>query len=361
MKPLTFSLVYLLILLPIINSGAQDNSTALMMSKGSLEEAGINKDSIAHLLDDISNIAQHDFRGLVVIKDNKIVIEEYYNTFWRNSILDIRSAGKSVTALLLGVAIKDGLVKSLDQDLYSFFPKNKYPTITEDYKNINLRHLLNMSSGLDADSDDSHTKGNASNWIAKDNWKDYILSIPLTAKPGSKWVYADINPLLIAAVIEEKSGMSLRDYANEKLFAPLGIEQFYWYTNRSNQTGAAGNLYISTLDFAKLGMLVANEGSWNNEQLIDFKYMQNLITSEFFNISENNPYADAYGMLWYKSHRTFGHKKIDYLFASGNGGNHLIVIPSENMIIALTSSAYGQVYAHKRAYNIMSRVLAAVE
>ncbi len=95
------------------------------------------KDSINALTDTISKFKQRDFRGLIVIKDNKIVLENYYNTFWRNHIHDIRSAGKSITALLLGVAIKDGWVKNLEQDVYSFFSKEKYPTIHEDYKKVN--------------------------------------------------------------------------------------------------------------------------------------------------------------------------------------------------------------------------------
>ena len=326
----------------------------------SLEDSGFNKDSIRNLLRTINNTPPNDFRGLVVIKNNQIVIEEYFNTFWRNSIEDIRSAGKSVTAMLLGIALREGLVQSLEQDVYSFFPKSKYPSVNEDYKKIKLRHLLDMSSGLDADTDRPQTTGHAINWIAKADWKDYLLNVPLTDKPGNNWVYADINPLLISAVIEERSGMSLKDYAREKLFDPLGIQQFYWYTNAAHQTGAAGNLYLSTMDFAKLGVLVVNEGRWKNTQIIDPDYIRTF-SDETFNLSANNPYADAYGMLWYKSHRTFAGKKVDYLFASGNGGNHLIVIPGEEMVIALTSSAYGQRYAHQRSYNIMSKILASLK
>jgi CubicO group peptidase (beta-lactamase class C family) len=327
----------------------------------SLEDSGFNKDSIKNLLTFINNTPPNDFRGLVVIKNNRIVIEEYFNTFWRNSIHDIRSAGKSVTAVLLGIALKDGFVKNLEQDVYSFFPKTKYPSVHEDYKKIKLRHLLDMSSGLDGDADKPAAIGHPVNWIARDDWKDYLLNVPLIFKPGEKWVYADINPLLISAVIEEATGMSLSDYARKKLFGPLGIEQFYWYTNAANQTGAAGNLYLSTLDFAKLGVLVVNEGKWKDTQIMDPDYTKQLVTSKNFDLSKDNPYSDAYGMLWYKSHRVFNGKKIDYLFASGNGGNHLIIIPEKEMVIALTSSAYGQGYGHRRSYKIMSKILSSLE
>ena len=226
----------------------------------SLADAGFNGDAIDSLYTFIDNTEHRDFRGLVVIKDNQLVIEWYFNTFWRNHIHDIRSAGKSFTSLLLGVAIKDGLVEHLDQDVHSFFSKEKYRELHEDYKKVKIKHLLDMASGLDADSEDGETPGNAGQWMAREEWTQYLLGIPLAEEPGTRWVYADINAALIGAIIEEQSGMSLKDYAAEKVFETLGIKEYYWYTNAANQTAAAGNLYISTLDFAKLGVLVAADG-----------------------------------------------------------------------------------------------------
>ncbi|MBN8785084.1 MAG: serine hydrolase [Terrimonas ferruginea] len=324
------------------------------------QDAGFNKDSIQALNDTLSKFRQRDFLGLVVIKDNKIVLENYYNTFWRNHIHDIRSAGKSITALLLGVAIQEGLVKNVEQDVYSLFPKEKYPFMHEDYKRVKLIHLLNMVSGLDADSDKPERPGSEGNWMARDEWLDYLLRVPLARTPGKKWVYADINAVLIGAIIEEKSGMSLKEFARQKVFDPLEIKEFYWYTNAANQTGGAGNLYLSTLDFAKLGVLVVNKGKWGNKQLADDAYMNRLLNENSPAIGDYNPLADGYGMLWYRSKRKFGTREVSYLWASGNGGNHLVVVPEEKMIIAMTSNAYGSWYAHTRAYFILTKLFNAL-
>ncbi len=83
----------------------------------------------------------------------------------------------------------------------------------------------------------------------------------------------------------------------QRVFDPLEIKEFYWYTNAANQTGAAGNLYISTLDFAKLGLLVANKGKWGNKQLADEDYMNRLLSEHSSAIGDYNPFADGYGML----------------------------------------------------------------
>ncbi len=340
-----------------INGKAQSPS----LPSTTLEEAGFNRDSIETLINLINETPHKDFRGLVVIKENKLVIEEHFNTYMWNTIHDIRSAGKSVTALLLGVALQDGLIESLDQSVYSLFSEAKNPSINEDYKKIKLQHLLNMSSGLDADSDDWRTPGQSSNWIALDDWKEYVLNIPLKSKPGENFVYADIHPLLIGLAIEEASGMSLNDYAQEKLFGPLGINQVYWFTNAANQTGAAGNLYLTTLDFAKLGLLITNGGKWNDQQIISANYIESLINTREPLPESWSRFADSYGMFWYKSTKTFAGKKLDYLFGSGFGGNHLIVIPEEQLVIAVTSSAYGAPYSHGRSFAITYKVLNALE
>ena len=326
----------------------------------SLKEAGFNRDSIQKLIDEISVTPQRNFRGLVVIKDNQIAIEEYFCGYDKGNILDIRSAAKSVTTLLLGIAIKDGLIDSLDQSIYSLFSKDNERVI-EDYKSITLRNVLDMSSGLDANSDDWNSYAPAGKWIEKDDWKEFLLNVPKKSNPGENFVYADIHPVLIGLAIEEASGMSLKDYAQKKLFGPLGITQFYWFTNASNQTGAAGNLYVSTLDFAKFGVLVANEGKWGDEQIIPADYVESIINSKNPAIGDWFFLAQTYGMFWYKATRKFAGKEREYLFASGNGGNQLIVLPEENIVIALGSGAYGQGYAHLRSYTFMKKVLEALE
>lgn len=325
------------------------------------EEAGFNQDSLDAMDQFIYTSEQGGFIGLVVIKDNELAIEYYYNTFWRNHINDIRSAGKSITSLLLGVAMKEGLVQDLEQDVYSFFPKEKYPMMLDDFKKIKIKHLLDMRSGLDADSDSTETPGQAIHWGGKDEWVSYILTVPLANTPGDKFVYADINAALIGAIIEETSGMSLRDFAKEKVFDPLGIKEFYWYTNPANQTVAAGTLYLSILDFAKLGTLVLNEGKWGDEQIVQANYVKKLLAHKEVDLSDWWNLSDNYGMLWYKNQRTFNGKKYDYLWAAGRGGNQLVVIPEENIVVALTSNAYGPRYGHYRAYEVLGKVLGALE
>lgn len=329
-----------------------------MLPKAGLSSVGMRPDTIARLIDLIRSTPPRDFRALVVIKDNKLVVEEYFNTYWRETIHDIRSAGKGITALLLGIAIDEGLVKSTEQSIYDFFPAKKFETPDAAHKNIRIRHLLNMSSGLYVDDNDDNAPGNTVNWLLKDNWVNFATSVPMAFTPGEKYVYADICPMLIGAIIEQTSGKKLSDFAKQNLFEPLGIREFYWYTAPNASTGPMGNLYLSAVDFAKIGQVVAGKGEWQGKRIVSASWIKE-ISAVNFDISNEGPFAQGYGTFWFKSTKKVNGKRYECLFASGNGGNLLFVVPSENLVVSLLSSAYGG--GHKRSHNIFEAVLRALE
>ena len=235
--------LFALVIVTTIQCRAQGSSNKLKpaipeLPVAELSTVGMNKDSVAKLIQLIRSTPPADFRGLVVIKDNKLVVEEYFHTYWRETINDIRSAGKGITALLLGIAIDKGLVKSTEQSIYDFFPRPKFITPANDqHLEIKIKHLLMMSSGLAADDDDSNSPGNTANWLNESNWVNFAIALPMIFKPGEKYVYNDVCPMLIGAIIEEASGKKLADFAKENLFTPLNIREVYWYTAPNGRTG----------------------------------------------------------------------------------------------------------------------------
>lgn len=327
------------------------------LPRADLTSVGMNQDTIAKMIQLINSNPPNDFRGVVVIKDNKLVVEEYFNTYWRETIHDVRSAGKSVTSLLLGIAIDKGLVKSVEQSIYDLLPSPKFTRPAKDeHRDIKVKHLLTMSSGLSADANDDNSPGGTGNWLTKDNWVDFAISLPMIFTPGQKYVYNDVCPMLIGAIIEETSGKKLSEFAKENLFTPLGIREFYWYTASNGRTGPMGNLYLSTLDFAKLGQLVINKGQWQGKKIVSSSWIDE-ISRKRFDISKDDPIAQAYGYFWFVTTKEVNGKKYDCVYASGNGGNLLFTVPGENLVVSLTSSAYGQGYGHRRSHNIFMYVL----
>ena len=217
-----------------------------------------------------------------------------------------------------------------------------------------------MSSGLNADGNDEKSPGNTGNWLTSDNWVNFAISLPMIFPPGQKYVYNDVCPMLVGAIIEEASGKKLSDFAKENLFAPLGIRETYWYTASNGRTGPMGNLYISTLDFAKLGQLIINKGQWQGKKIISPTWISE-ISRKRFDISKEDPFASSYGYFWFAATKEVHGKKYDCVYASGNGGNLLFVVPSESLVVSLTSSAYGQGYGHTRSHNIFEYVLKSLD
>lgn len=335
-------------------------SPLLELPAQSPKDAGLDPDTLQAMLSLVRITPPADFRGLVVIKGGRLVVEEYFHTYWRETIHDVRSAGKSITALLLGIAIDKRLIASEEQRLSEFFPGMRPGGASADaFADITLRHLLTMSSGIDADDADDRSPGQTSRWLNREDWVRYALALPMRSTPGEKWVYTDISPMLIGAVIEKVSGMRLADFAREHLFTPLGIREYYWYTGRGGRTGPMGNLYLSTLDFAKLGQLMLRNGQWQGRQVVSTRWTRAL-SAQRFDISGTNPFATGYGYMWYQGVRVVNGHKYEYHFASGNGGNVLIVLPELDMVVALTSSAYGQGYGHQRTQNIFESILRSI-
>ena len=354
-----FTLIILCIACMTLKADAQNDSSEKKL-KGPLAElpliqaaaVGINPDSIQHLVTLIRSTPPSDFRGLVVLKSGKLVVEEYFNTYWRETIHDVRSAGKSVTALLVGIALDKGLIKSEEQSLSDFFPQAK-PLKAD----IKIKHLLMMSSGLAADDNDPNSPGNSSKWLTEHNWVSFAVSLPMAFKPGEKFVYNDLCPMLVGSIIEQVSGRKLADFAKDYLFTPLGIREFYWYTGVSGRTAPMGNLYLSTLDLAKIGQLMLNKGSWHGQQVISSAWISRVKQQQF---ALSDRYAQGYGYYWYRSSMSIGRTTYDYLFASGNGGNLLFVVPQADLVVSLTSSAYGQGYGHQRSHTIFELVVKAL-
>jgi CubicO group peptidase (beta-lactamase class C family) len=320
----------------------------------------LDPQAVQEMIELIRTTPPNDFRGLVVMKDGKVVLEEYFNTYWRDTVHDIRSAGKSVTALLLGVAIDKGLVKDVDQSIRDFFPRMQSAAPGADpYAKITIAHLLTMSSGLDADDGDEKSPGNALHWMSRDDWAKFAMTLPIRAEPGTKWVYSDVCAMLTGAIIERVSGMKLSDFARQNLFEPLGIREYYWYTGKGGNTGAAGNLYISTLDFAKIGQLVLDGGRWQGKQLVSQNWIRE-IARKRMDISNTNPFSQGYGYFWWLSEKNIDGRAYSVFYASGNGGNVLFIVPQEHLVVSLTSSAYGQGYGHQRAHNVFALILKAI-
>ncbi|HEY2780166.1 MAG TPA: serine hydrolase [Steroidobacteraceae bacterium] len=316
--------------------------------------ADVDLAALQALYADMERDSHADLKGIVVVRDGRLVSEHYFNGDDAGTLHDIRSATKSITSLLMGIAIDKGVVRGVEE------PISKYlPDLPKDGKEkITVRDLLNMRSGLDADDVEPASPGNEDTLNRSSDWIRTVYAVPMKRAPGEKYVYASINAFLAGAIIENASHMRLDEFAEKNLFAPLAIRKFKWESVPVNRITGQGNFSITTRDAAALGQMVLDGGAVDGHRIVARKWIDASLSRQV-GISDSDPYADFYGFMWYTKDEPLETGTVEVHFASGNGGNKIYVVPSLHLVVAITSSAYGHGYGQRRSQQILFKILAA--
>lgn len=283
--------------------------------------------------------------GVIISKNGNLIFEEYFNGFKKDSLHDTRSSFKSITSLLAGIAIDQGLF-AVDDEIEKFITEWK----NDPRGKITVRNLLEMKSGLACEGffgigPDCESEM----WETKD-WIKYILNIPLRHDPGLNWAYTSMEPELIGIIISRTSSLTLMEFAKEHLFQPLKIENYKWYITPNGGGYAAGSFFMRPIDMQKIAQLVLNKGKWDNQQIVSEKWInestncQTDVEMSFtrFGRTENAKYTTAkYGYLWYREKLKYKDIETELLFASGNGGQYMMILEDYNTAITFTGSNFG--------------------
>jgi CubicO group peptidase (beta-lactamase class C family) len=317
-------------------------------------KSGVDGATLNALYSDMAQEAHHDLKGIVIVRDGHLVSEHYFNGDSAGSLHDIRSATKSITSLLMGIAIQKGLVHNVEDSISLYLPG-----LPKDGKEkITVKDLLNMRSGLDAYDENPSSPGNEDTLDKSSDWIRTAYSVPMKLTPGTKYVYCSLNAFLTGAIIENVSREALDQFAKTNLFGSLGIQDYSWRHVPVKRTTGQGNLSITTRDEAAIGQLMLNDGIVNGRRILAHDWIVQTLASQV-PISDSDPYADFYGYMWYTRAEPVGDHRVEVHFASGNGGNKIYIVPSLHLVVAITSSAYGQSYGQRRSQDILLRILAA--
>ncbi|RKR82112.1 CubicO group peptidase (beta-lactamase class C family) [Mucilaginibacter gracilis] len=328
---------------------------------------GINA-SAQRTYDPITAAIQNDYSGmhsLLIAKGGKLVYEHYFNGFAADSLHDTRSAFKSVTSLLLGIAIDKGLIKSVDEKVATFFPENKAFAADPLKTNMTIKDLLEMRSGFDCDEWNDEKDCETAMTATRD-WVKFCLQLPMKNPPGKVWAYTSCDPMLISGIINKASGTSIMDFAEKNLFAPLGITNYRWTVDPAGQGMTAGSFFIRPLDMVKLGELVLHAGRYHGKQLISEKWLKASTTAtipipdfSFMKLSRSTaaePQPAFYGYYWYNETVKMGNKTFPVVFASGNGGQYIMIVKKLDLVIVVTQGNFGT-WKAKRAFDLLAKYI----
>lgn len=315
-----------------------------------LDSLSIDTNRMFSLLNELQK-GNHKIHSILLIKDQNIILEEYYGDYTFQEPHDLRSVTKSVRSLLLGIAIKEGFIESVD-DPISKYLKTHVPQKNLDPRkeNITIANLLTMSSGLECNDWDKKSKGQEDKVYKKKDWIQYTLDLPMVHEPGTVSKYCSMGVLLIAEIIGQASGMSIDKFANTYLFEPLGIKNVQWgHTSNKPVIPSGKRLYITPRDMAKIGQLILNKGVWNEKQIVSEKWL------EESTLTKTKITGMNYGYLWWNIIFKIQGKAISSIVATGNGGQYIMIFPEFNLIAVFTGGAYNSP-DDKAPFTIMNKV-----
>ena len=293
-----------------------------------------------------------DLHSVIVIRNDVTVAEQYYNGGDRQTLVDVRSAGKSVTSLLFGIALGRGAIGSLDDPVEKYWPEADGSAIGP----VRLADVLTMRTGLDADGDDPESPGYEGRMDAADDPLAFALSVPAADEPGTRYRYNSLAAYVAGIVIGRATGQGLEDFARDNLFEPLKIERWDWQEDRAGYTKGQGNLLLTASGFARIGQMVLNEGVHDGRQVVSGEWIKESLQPRF-DIADSDPYASGYGYYWYRQTYALNGRSVEVFFASGSGGNKIYVIPELDLVVSIMSRAYGQGRGQRRSENILKAVL----
>lgn len=300
---------------------------------GSLESVGLINTHLENASSRIAAEEDHQLHSMLVVRNGVLVYEEYYNRYERENPHDLRSATKSITSLLTGIAIDQGHITEVDAPMMDYLAA-EYPEV-DDKGNILIEHLLTMRSGLDCDDSDHSTVGQEDRMYRSEDWVEYFLSLSRPFTPGETTRYCTGGVVAIGEVIAQGSGQDFAAFADDVLLSPLGIENYRWARFDDEQkVDSGGHLFLTPQAMAKIGMLVLQRGEWDGQQIVSAEWIERS-TQPKTEIGEV-----PYGYLWWSDSAQFGEKSVEIIYARGNGGQTIFIVPEYDLVAVFTAGYY---------------------
>jgi len=281
--------------------------------------------------------------------------------FGPDTLHDVRSVTKSVVSLLVGVAVQDGAIKSLDTPVLDYFPE--YADLqTPERRRVTLRHLLTMTSGLHWDEDTYTYADPRNSEIAMDMAPDpyrYVLSQAFDTAPGAQFKYSGGDVAVMAAVLARATRTPLDVYAEQKLFKPLGIAKVEWHRDGKGVPYAASGLRMTPRDMMRIGQLVQAKGRWNGRQVLPARWVAEATTAHA-QVQPDPKCGMRYGYFWWLSAGCELEPAQPWAAGVGNGGQRIIVVRDQDLIVVMTAGLYNSRAQRQTANDVVVGALKAL-
>ena len=291
--------------------------------------------------------------AFMVIQNDSIIFEEYWHDYSTDSASNSFSMAKSYISTLIGIAIKEGKIKSIDQKVCEYIPE----FCEVGNANITIKHLLTMSSGLNWDENYYNPIGQTAEAYYGNDLRGLVIDLQSIETPGKVFKYHSSCTQLLAFVVERGTGKTISEYVSEKLWKPMGSKHpALWNTDKEGGNEKAFCcLNSNARDFSRIGKLYMNYGNWNGNQILDSSYVKEAISIADL-LDEDGDKNVNYGYQFWLSN----YKGLDIYYARGLWGQYVICIPEKDMIVVRLGRKFGAYLEdghHKDFYQFIDAAL----
>jgi len=296
------------------------------------EAQGVDSAKLAEMLE---YIQEHKVRlhSLVMVRNGTLILEAYFHPYQADTHHQIASITKSVMGALIGIAIEQGKIESLQQPVADFFPERSLANLDDRKKAMTLEHLLMLAPGLDC----ADPNGTEYTMTQSEDWVQYVLDLPMAAVPGEKWTYCSSAVHLVSAILQQATGVDARTYANQNLFQPIGIAEVppeRWPTDPSGVSAGGNGLMLTPTEVARFALLYLNGGRWGDRQVVPAGWVA-ASTTPHIEVGKMAAYGNmnrSYGYLWSI------YPEQGFYSALGRNGQHIHVFPKEDLVVIFNSA-----------------------
>ncbi len=303
--------------------------------------------------------------SVLVARNGKLVYEAYFDESGSEGLRDTRSVTKTLTGLLVGIAVEQGLLTA-DSRVLPFF-KGPFQNPDPRKEKITVEDFLTMSSILECNDWNEYSRGNEERMYPIEDWVKFALDLPVrgfspgeTPKDqpyGRSFSYCTAGVFTLGQVVAGAARQPVEEFAARNLFGPLGIRKAEWKFSPLGLAMTGGGLRLRSRDLLKLGQLYLNGGVWNGTRAVPEAWTKNSIRPHA-RIDEQT----EYGYLWWLKSFKSGEKSFPAYYMTGNGGNKVVVLPDLHMVVVLTSTNYNTRGMHEQTDKLLTDyILPAVE
>lgn len=263
--------------------------------------------------------------ALVIVKHNKLIYEEYWDAYDENSLTNSFSVAKTFIGLLIGIALDEGKINSVDDPVGDYLPEYK------DHPELTIKDLLTMSSGINFDESYKSPFGHMAKAYYGTDIKKLNEAYHVTETPGKNWIYLGGNTIILSFIIEKVTGQTIAEYMSEKVWKPIGAKNpaLWSLDHKDGREKAYCCFYSNAQDFARIGQLYLNRGLWNNQRIVTEKYINESTRAAYTLKDKDGKPVDFYGyQIWVDYY-----KDMDVFYARGIQGQFIIMIPDRQLVI----------------------------